>query len=45
MKNLPIGIQNLSEIAETNSIYVDKTQLIHQLTTTEDHDRYWHQFQ
>ncbi len=34
IRNLPIGIQNLSEIAETNSIYVDKTQLIHQLTTT-----------
>jgi Predicted AAA-ATPase/PD-(D/E)XK nuclease superfamily len=34
MKNLPIGFQNLSEIVETNSIYVDKTPLIHQMVTT-----------
>lgn len=33
MKNLPIGIQGLSEIREKNGIYVDKTQIIHQLTT------------
>jgi Predicted AAA-ATPase len=34
MKNLPIGLQFLSEFAETNSIYVDKTRIIHQLVTT-----------
>jgi hypothetical protein len=34
MRNLPIGIQNLSEIVRTNSVYVDKTQLIHRLVTT-----------
>jgi hypothetical protein len=34
MKNLPIGLQFLSEFAETNSIYVDKTRLVHQLVTT-----------
>jgi Predicted AAA-ATPase/PD-(D/E)XK nuclease superfamily len=33
MKNLPIGLQNLSEIVETDSIYVDKTALIHQLVS------------
>jgi hypothetical protein len=31
MKNLPIGIQTLSKILERNCIYVDKTELIHQL--------------
>jgi Predicted AAA-ATPase/PD-(D/E)XK nuclease superfamily len=34
MKNLPIGIQTLSEIRERNCVYVDKTQLVHQLVTT-----------
>jgi Predicted AAA-ATPase len=34
MKNLPLGIQELSEFAERNGIYVDKTRLIHQLVTT-----------
>ncbi|MEY4935490.1 MAG: hypothetical protein RIS64_1849 [Bacteroidota bacterium] len=34
MKNLPLGIQELSEFAERNSIYVDKTRLVHQLVTT-----------
>jgi Predicted AAA-ATPase/PD-(D/E)XK nuclease superfamily len=34
MKNLPIGIQTLSEIRATNSIYVDKTDLVHRLVTT-----------
>jgi len=34
MKNLPIGIQTLSEIRAKNGIYVDKTRLVHQLVTT-----------
>ncbi len=34
MKNLPIGIQTLVQIRAKNCIYVDKTQLIHQLATT-----------
>jgi hypothetical protein len=34
MKNLPIGIQTLSEIRRKNGIYVDKTELVHQLVTT-----------
>jgi Predicted AAA-ATPase/PD-(D/E)XK nuclease superfamily len=34
MKNLPIGIQAFSELIRRNCIYVDKTPLIHQLTTT-----------
>ncbi len=34
MKNLPIGIQTLTEIRGRNCVYVDKTQLIHQLVTT-----------
>jgi hypothetical protein len=34
MKNLPLGIQSLSEIRERNCIYVDKTALVHQLVTT-----------
>ena len=33
MKNLPIGIQTLSEIVRTNCVYVDKTRLIHRLVT------------
>lgn len=33
MKILPIGIQSLSEIRARNGIYVDKTQLVHQLVT------------
>jgi hypothetical protein len=33
MKNLPTGIQTLSEIREENGIYVDKTELVHQLVT------------
>jgi Predicted AAA-ATPase/PD-(D/E)XK nuclease superfamily len=31
MKNLPIGIQTLSEIQRKNCVYVDKTKFIHQL--------------
>jgi Predicted AAA-ATPase/PD-(D/E)XK nuclease superfamily len=34
MKNLPIGIQTLTEIRNKNCVYVDKTQLVHQLVTT-----------
>jgi Predicted AAA-ATPase/PD-(D/E)XK nuclease superfamily len=34
MKNLPIGIQTLTEIRERNCVYVDKTQLVYQLVTT-----------
>jgi Predicted AAA-ATPase/PD-(D/E)XK nuclease superfamily len=34
MKNLPIGIQTLPEIRAKNGVYVDKTQLVHQLSTT-----------
>jgi len=34
MKNLPIGIQSLIELRAFNGIYVDKTQLVHQLVTT-----------
>ena len=34
MKNLPIGIQTLVQIRAKNCIYVDKTQLVHQLATT-----------
>jgi Predicted AAA-ATPase/PD-(D/E)XK nuclease superfamily len=34
MKNLPIGIQSLSEIRAMNCIYVDKTEYVHQLVTT-----------
>jgi Predicted AAA-ATPase/PD-(D/E)XK nuclease superfamily len=34
MKNLPIGIQTLKEIRRRNCVYVDKTQLVHQLVTT-----------
>jgi Predicted AAA-ATPase len=34
MKNLPLGIQDLSKLRDKNAIYVDKTQLIHQLVTT-----------
>jgi GNAT superfamily N-acetyltransferase len=34
MKNLPLGIQTLSEIRANNCIYVDKTRLVHQLATT-----------
>jgi Predicted AAA-ATPase/PD-(D/E)XK nuclease superfamily len=34
MKNLPIGNQYLSEFAETDSIYVDKTKLVYQLAKT-----------
>jgi Predicted AAA-ATPase/PD-(D/E)XK nuclease superfamily len=33
MKNLPIGIQTLSEIRAKHGVYVDKTQMIHQLAT------------
>jgi hypothetical protein len=31
MKRLPIGIQHLSKLMERNGVYVDKTQLVHQL--------------
>ncbi len=34
MKNLPIGVQTLPKIREKNCVYVDKTQIIHQLVTT-----------
>jgi hypothetical protein len=34
MKNLPIGIQTLVEIRAIGGIYVDKTQLVHQLVTS-----------
>jgi hypothetical protein len=34
MKNLPIGIQSLSQLRDMNCVYVDKTQLIHNLVTT-----------
>ena len=34
MKNLPIGIQTLTEIRAKNGVYVDKTRLVHQLATT-----------
>jgi hypothetical protein len=33
MKNLPIGIQSLSEIHRRNGIYVDKTKYVFQLLT------------
>jgi hypothetical protein len=34
MKNLPIGIQSLSQLRDMDCVYVDKTQLIHKLVTT-----------
>jgi Predicted AAA-ATPase/PD-(D/E)XK nuclease superfamily len=34
MKNLPIGIQSLGEIRKSDSIYVDKTELVHRLVTS-----------
>ena len=34
MKNLPIGIQSFQKLIDTNSIYVDKTQIVHNLVTT-----------
>ena len=34
MKNLPLGIQSLQQLRDNNCIYVDKTQLVHQLVTT-----------
>jgi Predicted AAA-ATPase/PD-(D/E)XK nuclease superfamily len=34
MKNLPIGIQTLTQLRAKNCVYVDKTQLVHQLVTT-----------
>jgi Predicted AAA-ATPase/PD-(D/E)XK nuclease superfamily len=34
MKNLPIGIQTLPKMRERNCIYVDKTELVHQLVTS-----------
>jgi hypothetical protein len=37
MKNLSIGIQTLTEIRAKNCVYVDKTQLVHQLATTGKH--------
>ena len=37
MKYLPIGIQTLPEINRTNSIYVDKTQIIHSLVKAGKH--------
>ena len=32
-QNLPIGIQSFSEIRENNFLYVDKTEIIHQLVS------------
>jgi hypothetical protein len=34
MKNLPIGIQTLTEIRAKNCVYVDKTRFVYQLATT-----------
>jgi hypothetical protein len=34
MKNLPIGIQAFDKLIEGDYIYVDKTEIIHQLVTT-----------
>jgi hypothetical protein len=34
MRKYPIGIQAFSEIIEEGFIYVDKTELIHQLITS-----------
>jgi Predicted AAA-ATPase/PD-(D/E)XK nuclease superfamily len=34
MKNLPIGIQTLTELRSFNGIYVDKTKYVHELVTT-----------
>ncbi|MDZ7879470.1 MAG: AAA family ATPase [Saprospiraceae bacterium] len=34
MKNLPTGIQTLTEIRAMNCIYVDKTELVHKMVTT-----------
>jgi Predicted AAA-ATPase/PD-(D/E)XK nuclease superfamily len=34
MKNLPIGIQSFKEIRSRDCVYVDKTQMVHQLVTT-----------
>ncbi len=34
MKNLPIGIQTFSDFPDFNFVYVDKTELIHKMTTT-----------
>lgn len=31
MQNLPLGIQEFSEIRQRNDLYVDKTALIYQL--------------
>lgn len=33
MRNLPIGTQSFLKLREGNAIYVDKTKLIHQITT------------
>ncbi len=33
MRNLPIGTQSFVKLREGNAIYVDKTKLIHQITT------------
>ncbi|TAE04017.1 MAG: hypothetical protein EAZ97_00725 [Bacteroidetes bacterium] len=33
MKNLPVGIQELSKIIEQDLLYVDKTEYIYQLLT------------
>ena len=33
MKNLPIGLQELQSVRNGNCVYVDKTQLVHQLAT------------
>jgi hypothetical protein len=34
MKKLPLGFQDFDQLVEDNCVYVDKTQLIHQLVTT-----------
>jgi Predicted AAA-ATPase/PD-(D/E)XK nuclease superfamily len=35
MKLLPLGVQHFDDLIQSNRIYVDKTQLIHRLTTTD----------
>jgi hypothetical protein len=37
MKHLPIGIQDFAEIRSNDFIYVDKTEVVHQLVTTGKH--------
>ncbi|MBF5060152.1 AAA family ATPase [Candidatus Neptunochlamydia vexilliferae] len=37
MKNLPIGIQSITDIIQENYVYVDKTSFAHKLVTTGKH--------